>query len=62
MEIITPGKPESERAYEGQCNYCKCRVRFKREEAKSNTSPKNEQSLYVPCPTPKCNSKIYVEI
>jgi hypothetical protein len=62
MEIIEVGKLPEEQLFTGTCTHCRCRVRFKRAEAKYHSSPKNESHLSVKCPTPKCPKDIFVEI
>jgi hypothetical protein len=62
MRVIKEGKPQSEKLYRGSCNYCRCEVDFKAEEAEYRSFPRNEQVYVVKCPTPKCGHEIYVDI
>lgn len=62
MEIIEPGQIPEEEVFTGQCTRCRCKVRFKRSEAKYRSSPRNETFLTVKCPTAKCGNEIWVEI
>lgn len=61
MEIIEEGNIPEDEVFEGRCTRCRCKVRFKRHEAKYHAAPRNETYLTVKCPTPKCGNEIWVQ-